>query len=114
MDSVKLDLRLLDLNGHLHLVESLGHSLELSNGVGGEASPLGAVMQHQTLWSLVIHEVRRSADPWIGELEILMQIIKTVEEISEFSAKQCKHITIATILVRTAYFLNVQRVIYPY
>ena len=99
MHGVKLDLGLLDLNGHLHLVECLGHSLELADGVGGEASPLGAVMQHKTLGSLVIHEVGRSTDPRIGELEVLVEVVETIEEISELSAKQSKHVTIAKTLV---------------
>ena len=41
MDGVKLDLRLLDLYGHLHLVVGLRHSLELPDSVGGESPPLG-------------------------------------------------------------------------
>lgn len=40
MDGVKLNLRLLDLNGHVNLVVGVGHCLELADGVGGEAAPL--------------------------------------------------------------------------
>ena len=57
MDRVELDLGLLDLDGHLHLVVGLRHGLELTDGVGGEAPPLGPVVQHEALGSLVIHEV---------------------------------------------------------
>ena len=95
MDGVKLDLGLLHLDGHLNLVEGVCHRLQLTNGVGGEAAPLGPVMQHETLGSLVIHEVRRSSDSWIGELEILVEVIKTIEEVSQFSAKQRQHISIS-------------------
>ena len=46
MDRVKLDLGFLDLDGRLHLVVGLRHRLELPDGVGGEAPPLGPVVQH--------------------------------------------------------------------
>ena len=62
MDGVELDLRLLDLDGHLHLVVGLRHGLELADGVGGEAAPLGSVVQHQPLRSLVINKVGRSSN----------------------------------------------------
>ena len=62
MDSVKLNLRLLDLNTNLNLVVGLSHSLELANGVGGEASSLGAVVQHQTLGCLIVNKVGGSTN----------------------------------------------------
>ena len=63
MDGVELDLRLLDLDGHLHLVVGLGHGLELADGVGGEASPLGPVVQHEAFGRLIVNKVGRSTDP---------------------------------------------------
>ena len=70
MHGVKLDLWLLDLDGHLHLVVGVGHGLELADGVGGEAPPLGAVVQHEALGGLVIHEVGGGADPKDGSMVI--------------------------------------------
>ena len=63
MDRVKLDLRLLDFDLHLHLVVGLRDSLELPDGVGGESSPLGPVVQHEAFGRLIVHKVGRSADP---------------------------------------------------
>ena len=62
MNCVELNLRLLDLDGHLHLVVGLRHRLELADGVGGEATPLGSVVQHQPLGGLVINKVGRSSN----------------------------------------------------
>ena len=63
MNCVELNLRLLDLDSHLHLVVGLRHCLQLTDGVGGEATPLGSVVQHQPLGSLVIHKVGRRSNP---------------------------------------------------
>ena len=81
MYGVELDLGLLHLDRHLHLVVGFGHGLQLADSVGGEASPLGSVMQHQALRSLVVHEVGWSSDPWVGELQILVKVVQAVEEI---------------------------------
>ena len=63
VDRVKLDLRLLDLNLHLHFVVGLRHSLELPDGVSGEASPLGPIVQHEAFGRLIVHKVGRGTDP---------------------------------------------------
>ena len=63
MDGVELDLRLLDLDGHLHLVVGLRHGLELPDGVSGEASPLGPIVQHEAFGRLIVHKVGRGTDP---------------------------------------------------
>ena len=62
MYGVELDLRLLHLDGHLHLVVGLSHRLQLTDRVGGETAPLGSVVQHQPLRGLVINEVGRSSN----------------------------------------------------
>ena len=49
MDSVELDLRLLDLDAHLGLEVGRRHRLQLASSVRGEAAPLRPIVQHQTL-----------------------------------------------------------------
>ena len=49
VDSVELDLGLLHLDPHLRLEVSCGDGLQLAGSVCCESSPLGPVMQHQTL-----------------------------------------------------------------
>ena len=112
MDRVKLDLGLLDFDGHLHLVVGLRHRLELADGVGGEAPPLGPVVQHEPLGRLVIHKVGRSTDsetsvrfdflnnfpiPWIGEFEVFVKVVQTIEEITQLTAQKRQHISVSRI-----------------
>ena len=112
MDRVKLDLGFLDLDGHFHLVVGLRHRLELPDGVGGEAPPLGPVVQHQPLGRLVIHKVGRSTDsetsvrfdvvtnfpvPGIGEFEVFVKVVQTIEKITQLTAQKRQHVSVSNI-----------------
>ena len=46
----------LHLNAHLSLEVGLGHRLQLPSGVGGEATALGTIVQHETLEDVVVKE----------------------------------------------------------
>ena len=46
----------LHLNAHLSLEVGLRHGLQLPGGVGGEATALGTVVQHETLEDVVVKE----------------------------------------------------------
>ena len=50
------------LNAHLSLEVGLGHRLQLPSGVGGEATALGTVVQHETLEDVVVRIVAEEDD----------------------------------------------------
>ena len=52
----------LHLNAHLSLEVGLGHRLQLPSGVGGEATALGTVVQHETLEDVVVRIVAEEDD----------------------------------------------------
>ena len=52
-------------------------------------------MQHEAGGGLVIHEVGGSPDAGVGELEILMQVVQSVQKVSHLSSKQSQHVPIA-------------------
>ena len=52
----------LHLNAHLSLEVGLRHGLQLPGGVGGEATALGTVVQHETLQDVVVRVVAEEDD----------------------------------------------------
>ena len=70
MHSVELDRLLLDLYGQVDLVVRVRHGLELADRVGGEAPPLGAVVQHKSSVGFVVDKVGRRPQPGCGCLMI--------------------------------------------
>ena len=52
----------LHLNAHLSLEVGLRHGLQLPGGVGGEATALGTVVQHETLEDVVVRIVAEEDD----------------------------------------------------
>jgi len=75
---------------------------DLTHRVVDESSTLGTIVQGQTLLRFVFADKAGSSHPRIRELQVLMQVVQSVEKVAHVAAQDGKD-TIVAILAHKAH-----------